>query len=60
MTQSNLRRSIEDWIEHAIKLLDQIDGDPDDEIETDFDINPISLQSTDRVQPKHVTMRSAA
>ncbi len=60
MTRANLRHRIEDWIERALELLDQIDGDPDDEIETDIDINPISLQSADRVQPKCITMRRAA
>ncbi|WP_158541651.1 hypothetical protein [Pelagibacterium lacus] len=37
------RRQIEDEIERLIALLDQMDGNPDAEIETDHDLNPISL-----------------
>jgi len=60
MTRANLRRQIEDWIERAIETLDAIDGDPDAELETDFDINPISLQAVDRVPAKRITIRRAA
>lgn len=60
MTTSDIRRRVEDHIEVLIALLDAIDGDPDFERETDFDINPISLQGVDRVPPKRITMRRAA
>lgn len=54
------RPEIEDLIEQLIALVDHIDGDPDAEVETDFDLNPISLQGVDRVPPKRITMRRAA
>lgn len=60
MTRSDIRRQAEDLIERLIDLLDAIDGDPDFELETDFDINPISLQGVSRVPPKHITMRRVA
>ena len=60
MTASEIRRRVEDHIEALIALLDQIDGDPDFELETDFDINPITLQGVNRVPPKRITMRRAA
>lgn len=60
MTRSEIRRRAEDLIEQLIGLLDELDGDPDAEIETDFDLNPISLQGVDRVPPKRFTMRRAA
>jgi hypothetical protein len=59
MTRANLRHNLEDWIERVLELLDAIDGDPDDEIETDFDINPVTLQWADRRPVKHVTRRVA-
>ena len=37
------RQQIEDEVERLIALLDQMDGDPDAEIETDLNLNPISL-----------------
>ena len=37
------RQQIEDEIERLIALLDQVDGDPDFEPETELDHNPISL-----------------
>lgn len=60
MTRTELRQRAEDLIEQLIAFVDQIDGDPDDEIETDFDLNPISLQGVDRVPPKRITMRRVA
>ena len=60
MMRSDIRRQAEDLIERLIDLLDAIDGDPDFELETDFDINPITLQGVDRVPPKRITMRRAA
>jgi hypothetical protein len=60
MTRANLRRRLEDVIERAIELLDRMDGDADFETETDFDNNPISLQSADRVPPKRITRQRAA
>lgn len=38
-----LREMIEDEIERLIDLRDAMDDDPDFETETDFDVNPISL-----------------
>lgn len=60
MTRANFRRRLEDWIERAIDALDALDGDPDAEVETDFDINPTSLQSVDRVPPRRIALRRAA
>lgn len=60
MTRAQIRHRAEALIEQLIDLLDAIDGDPDAEIETDFDINPISLQAVDRLPPKRITMRRAA
>jgi len=60
MTRHELRRRAEDWIHHLIGLLDEIDGDPDLEVETDLDINPVSLQSVDRRPVKRVNLRRAA
>lgn len=59
MNRANLRQRLEDLIERAIDMLDQLDGDPDAEVETDFDLNPISLQSADRVPARRVTRRAA-
>lgn len=60
MNGLTIRQRLEDLIERAIEMLDQIDGDADLELETDFDINPISLQAVDRVPAKRVSMRRAA
>lgn len=60
MTRSEIRQRAEDLIEQLIAFVDQIDGDPEAEIETDFDLNPISLQGVDRVPPKRITVRRAA
>jgi hypothetical protein len=60
MTRAEIRLRAEDLIEQLIALVDQIDGDPDAEIETDFDTNPVSLQGADRVPPRSVTKRRAA
>lgn len=60
VTRANIRRQIEDWIERAIDMLDELDSDADFEIETDFDINPVSLQPADRRPVKRVTARKAA
>ncbi|MBN9333271.1 hypothetical protein [Devosia sp.] len=60
MTRSEIRQRAEDLIEQLIALVDQIDGDPEAEIETDFDLNPISLQGVDRVPAKNITMRRVA
>lgn len=54
------RAILEETAEAAISMLDQIDGDPDAEIETDFDLNPTSLQGVDRVPPRRITVRRAA
>lgn len=37
------RAQIENEVERLIALLDTMDDDPDFETETDFDVNPISL-----------------
>lgn len=55
-----LRDQLTDIIERAIAMLDQVDGDADFKIETDQDLNPVSLQAVDRVPAKRVTMRRAA
>jgi len=55
-----LRDRLADIIDQAIAILDALDGDPDAEIETDLDINPISLQAVDRVPAKRITMRRTA
>jgi hypothetical protein len=60
MTRTEIRQRAEYLIEQLIALVDQIDGDPDAEIETDFDLNPISLQGVDRAPPKRITMRRAS
>ena len=60
MTRAQLRQRLEDLIECAIEMLDQIDGDVDLEVETDLNINPVSLQSVDRVPAKRITTRRAA
>lgn len=60
MTRSQLRLRATAMIEELIDLLDALDGDPDFEIETDLDLNPISLQSADRVPVKRISMRRAA
>lgn len=66
MRAAEYRSLIEAHIQAMIDLLDGIDDDPDFEIdpdiedESDLDLAPISLQSVDRVRPKHVTMRRAA
>lgn len=60
MTRAEIRQRAEDLIEQLIALVDQIDGDPDAEIETDFDLNPISLHGVDRVPAKRISMRRAA
>lgn len=60
MTRPEIRARAADLIEQLIAIIDEIDGDPDAEIETDFDLNPISLQGVDRVPPKRITMRRAA
>lgn len=54
MTHSQLRQRAEATIEQLIDLVNQLDGDPDAEPETDIDINPISLQSVDRVPAKRI------
>lgn len=54
MNRTQLRQRTEAMIEDLINMLDQLDGDPDLEMETDFDINPISLQSADRRQARHI------
>lgn len=59
MTRSQLRQRAEDMVEELIALLDQLDGDSDFELETDFDINPISLQSADRRPARRITRRAA-
>jgi len=60
MTRSQLRQRAEVMIEELIYLLDQLDGDPEAEVETDFNINPVSLQSSNRVPAKRISMRRAA
>jgi hypothetical protein len=60
MTRSEIRRRAEDLIERLIDLVDELDGDPDAEIETDPDLSPISLQGMDRVPPKRVTLLRTA
>lgn len=60
MSRANLRRRIEDIVERGIEMLDQLDGDPDFELETDADINPVSFHSSSRRPPKRITMRRAA
>lgn len=52
------RHQIENEIERLIALLDEMDGDPDSEIETDFDLNPISLDYDRR--PARRIRRAAA
>ncbi|UXN74472.1 hypothetical protein N8D56_04845 [Devosia sp. A8/3-2] len=59
MTRSQLRQRTAAMIEELIDLLDQLDGDPDDELETDLDINPVSLQSVERRPVRHITQRAA-
>ncbi|HTN60237.1 MAG TPA: hypothetical protein VL147_01625 [Devosia sp.] len=54
MTRAQLRRRAEAMIDELIGLLDALDGDPDAEVETDFDLNPISLQAVDRVPAKRI------
>jgi len=60
MKRRDIRQRLENLIERAIDALDALDGDPDAELETDFDLNPVSLQSVDRVPAKRITMRRAA
>lgn len=60
MNRAQLRQRTEAMIEQLIALLDDLDGDPDAEIETDFDLNPISLQSANRKPPRRITRRAAA
>lgn len=60
MNRPHLRQRLEDLIERAINMLDQIDGDAELELETDVNINSTSLQSIDRRPVKRVTMRRAA
>jgi len=57
--RSQLRQRVEAMVEELITLLDQLDGDPDLELETDFDLNPISLQSADRRPARRITRRAA-
>lgn len=52
--RSALRDRLTDIIEQAITMLDALDGDPELEIETDLDLNPISLQCVDRVPAKRI------
>jgi hypothetical protein len=59
MTQHKLRQQLEDMIERAIAILDEVDGDPDAEPETDLDINPASLQAADRRPAKRISRRAA-
>ena len=54
-----LRDRLADIIDQAIAILDALDGDPDAEFETDFDLNPISLQAADRVPARRITRRAA-
>lgn len=60
MTRPEIRQRAEDLVEQLIDILDLLDGDPHAEIETDVDLNPISLQGVDRVPPKRITMRRGA
>lgn len=55
-----LRERLSSIIDQAIAMLDALDGDPDAEIETDLDINPLSLQAVDRIPAKRITMRRTA